>query len=190
MFLPWVAEELIFERKKMKPILTVFLFVIINSLSAQHSIVLKSGDKIDCVVLSLNNDMWVVYENGKERSIAMKEVSSIFFNEYVPYDGVFIPTGKETTLKVGEFTVKYLMKDRKMIREPKVSIGTQDKGAVVVKVVVDRYGNILSAEPGQSGSTTSNKYLYIKAETAAKTAKFDENLKGPLKTEGTITIVY
>ena len=82
------------------------------------------------------------------------------------------------------------MKDRKMIRNPKVSIGTEDKGVVVVKVVVDRYGHILSAEPGQSGSTTSSKYLYIKAKTAAKTAKFDENLKGPLKTEGTITIVY
>lgn len=174
----------------MKSLLTFGLFLVFTTITAQHSIVLKSGDKIDCVVLSLNNDVWKIYEDGKERTISMKEVSSIFFNEYVPYDGVFIPTGNETTLKVGEFTVKYLMKDRKMIREPKVSIGTQDKGTVVVKVIIDRYGNILSAEPGQSGSTTSNKYLYIKAETAAKTAKFDENLKGPLKTEGTITIVY
>ena len=176
--------------KNMKQLLAFFLITLSFSLSAQHSIVLKSGDKIDCVVLSLNNDVWKVYENGKERLISMKEVTSVFFNEYVPYDGVFIPSGKETTLKVGDFTVKYLMKDRKMIREPKVSIGTQDKGTVVVKVVVDRYGNVLSAEPGQSGSTTSNNYLYIKAQTAAKTAKFDENLKGPLKTEGTITILY
>ena len=174
----------------MKTLYTLLLLGLFTSLSAQHSVVLKSGDKIDCVVLSLNNDVWKVYENGKERMISMKEISSIFFNEYVPYDGVFIPSGKETILKVGDFTVKYLMKDRKMIREPKISIGTQDKGTVVVKVIVDRYGNILSAEPGQSGSTTSNNYLYIKAETAAKTAKFDENLKGPLKTEGTITIVY
>jgi hypothetical protein len=159
-------------------------------LSAQHSIVLKSGDKVECVVLSLNDDVWKVYENGKERAISMKEVSSIFFNEYVPYDGIFVPTGNETTLKVGDFTVKYMMKDRNMIRNPKVSIGTQDKGAVVVKIIIDRYGNVLSADPGQSGSTTSNNYLYIKAKTAAKTAKFDEGLKGPLKTEGTITIVY
>tara|TARA_B110000503_G_C7134277_1_gene408150 strand:+ start:1435 stop:1959 length:525 start_codon:yes stop_codon:yes gene_type:complete len=174
----------------MKTLYSLFFLVLFSSVSAQHSVVLKSGDKIDCVVLSLNNDVWKVYENGEERMISMKEISSVFFNEYVPYDGVFIPSGKETTLKVGDFTVKYLMKDRKMIREPRVSIGTQDKGAVVVKVVVDRYGNVLSAEPGQSGSTTSNNYLYIKAETAAKTAKFDENLKGPLKTEGAITIVY
>jgi hypothetical protein len=174
----------------MKEFYTILLLFLFTSVSAQHSIVLKSGDKIDCVVLALNNDVWKVYQDGEERTISMKEVSSIFFNEYVPYDGVFIPDGNETTIKVGDFTVKYSIKDRKMIREPEVSIGTQDKGSVVVKVIVDRYGNILSAESGQSGSTTSNKYLYIKAETAAKTAKFDENLKGPLKTEGTITIVY
>ena len=100
----------------MKLLLTCTLFLVFSAISAQHSIVLKSGDKIDCVVLSLNNDVWKIYEDGKERTVSMKEVSSIFFNEYVPYDGVFIPTGNETTLKVGEFTVKYLMKDRKMIR--------------------------------------------------------------------------
>jgi len=174
----------------MKTLYTLLFIGLSLSLAAQHSIVLKSGDKIDCVVLSLNDDVWQVYENGKERMISMKEVSSIFFNEYVPYDGVFVPSGNETTLKVGDFTVKYSVKDRKMTRNPKVSIGTQDKGVVVVKVIVDRYGNILSAEPGQSGSTTSSNYLHIKAKTAAKTAKFDESLKGPLKTEGTITIVY
>ncbi len=177
-------------KKKMKIFCTLLALTLFTTVSAQHSVILKSGDKIDCVVLSLNNDVWKVYYNGKERLISMKEISSVFFNEYVPYDGVFIPSGNETTLKVGDFTVKYLLKDRKMIREPKVSIGTQDKGTVVVKVIVDRYGNVLSAVPGQSGSTTSKNYLYIKAETAAKTVKFDESLKGPLKTEGTITIIY
>lgn len=169
--------------------LSILLALGVNIYS-QHTLVLKSGDKIDCVVLSLNNDVWKIYEDGKERSINMKEVSSVFFNEYVPYNGVFIPSGKETVLTVDGFTVKYQIKDRKMIREPRVSIGTEDKGTVVVKIVVDRYGNVLSAESGESGSTTSNKYLYIKAEAAAKSAKFDDNLKGPLKTEGTITIVY
>ena len=157
---------------------------------AQHSLVLKSGDKIDCVVLSLNEDVWKIYQDGKERYVQMKEVSSVFFNEYVPYDGVFIPDGKETVLKVDGFTVRYQIKDRKMIKNPKVSIGSEDKGTVVVKVIVDRYGHVLSAEPGQSGSTTSSKYLYVKAQAAAKSAKFDQHLKGPLKTEGTITIVY
>lgn len=174
----------------MKKIFLALLSIVSFGLSAQHSLVLKSGEKIDCVILSLNNDVWNIFVDGQEKKVQMKEVSSVFFNEYVPYDGVFVPNSKETTIQVDGFTVKYQMKDRTMVQNPKVSIGTEDKGTVVVKIIIDRYGNILSAEPGQSGSTTSNKYLYTKAQTAAKTAKFDENLKGPLKTEGTITIVY
>lgn len=161
----------------------------LNSL-AQHSMVLKSGEKIEGVVLSLNNDVWEIYTEGKDRKVEMKEVASVFFDEYVPYDGVLIPEGEEKEFEVNGFTVKYQIKDRVMERKPEVSIGSEDKGTIVVKVIVDRYGNILSAEPGQSGTTTSNSYLNTKAMKAAKTAKFDENLKGPLKTEGLITIIY
>lgn len=174
----------------MKKIFTCALLFVSVAVSAQHSLVLKNGDKIDCVVLSLNEDQWSYFHEGEEKMIHMKEVSSVFFDEYVPYDGVFVPDAKEKVLEVNGFTVKYQIKDRTMIREPKVSIGSEDKGTVVVKITVDRYGNIRSAEPGASGSTTSNKYLHTKAMTAAKTAMFDENLKGPLITEGTITIVY
>lgn len=174
----------------MKFLFLALITTLTFTVNAQHSLVLKSGDKIDCVVLSLNNDVWKVYTDGKEKQISMKEVTSVFFNEYVPYDGVHIPTGEEKSFVVDGFTVKYQIKDREIVRKPKVSLGTNDKGTVVVKVIVDRYGNILSAEPGQSGSTTSNNYLYIKAKTAAKSAMFDEAPKGPLKTEGTITIVY
>lgn len=157
---------------------------------AQHTIVLKSGKKVDGVVLSLNNDVWNVYTDGKEQQIQMKDVSSIFFKEYVPYDGVYTPDAEERVITADGFTVKYQIKGRTIERPPKVSIGSEDKGAVVVKITVDRYGNVKSAEPGASGSTTSNNYLYVKAKTAAKSAKFSEDLKGPLLTEGTITIVY
>lgn len=159
-------------------------------LKAQHTMVLNSGDKLDGVVLSLNNDEWVIFIDGQERKVPMKEVASVFFKEYVPYDGVFIPSSQEIVTESDGFTVKYQIKDRKMIRKPKVSIGTEDHGTVVVKITVDRYGNIRSVEPGAPGTTTSSKYLYTKAQTAVKTAKFDENLKGPLMTEGTVTIVY
>lgn len=174
----------------MRTLLAVILLVAFQWLNAQHTMVLKSGDKIDCVVLALNNDVWEIFVDGNQKNISMKEVTSVFFSEYVPYDGVLIPDGKEEVLNIDGFTVKYQIEGRKLVRNPKVSIGTEDKGTVVVRIVVDRYGNILSTEPGYSGSTTSNKYLYTKAQTAAKTAKFDEDLKGPLKTEGTITIVY
>ncbi len=83
----------------MKYPLLVLLLISCQFLSAQHSLVLKSGDKINCVVLALNNDVWEIFVDGKEKSVDMKEVSSVFFNEYVPYDGLLIPDGKEETFQ-------------------------------------------------------------------------------------------
>ncbi len=170
----------------------IFLIALLFGLSAQaqHTVVLKSGDKVEGVVMSLNHDEWEVVVNNKIQKIPMKEVSSIFFKEHVPYDGAFIAEGEEKVLQVDGFTVKYQIKGREMIRNPKISIGTEDKGTVVVKISVDRYGNIEKAVPGAPGSTTSSNYLYTKAKAAALSARFDKNLKGPLSTEGTLTIVY
>jgi len=177
-------------KKTMKNSLTLILLFCSICINAQHTVVLNSGEKIECIVLALDEDVWDVVYEGNERKIHMKDVSSVFFKEYIAYDGKLIPGGNEKSIVVNGFTVKYKIKDRIFDREPKVSIGSQDKGTVVVDIIVDRYGNVLSAEAGAPGTNTSNNYLYVKAETAAKSAKFDENLKGPLKTEGTITIIY
>lgn len=174
----------------MKGVITLLFSLLCLGAFAQHTVVLAGGQKVEGVVLSIEHDVLTLAKDGNEEKIQMKKVSSIFFKEYVPYDGAFIKEGEEKTLQVDGFTVKYQIKDRKIVRLPKVSIGTEDKGAVVVKITVDRYGNIRSAEPGMPGSTTSNQYLYTKAKTAAQSAQFDENLKGPLMTEGTITIIY
>jgi hypothetical protein len=175
----------------MKSILisSIFLLVSLNA-SSQHTVVLNSGEKINGVVLELKHDVWTVVVDGKEKTVPMKEVSSIFFKEYVPYDGVYIPDSEEKTLEVDGFTVKYQLKNRTIVENPTLSIGTEDHGTVVVSITVDKYGNVRSAEPGASGSTTSSKYLYAKAQRAAKSTKFNEYLKGPLSTEGTITIIY
>ncbi|MEQ8909582.1 MAG: hypothetical protein RIC95_10350 [Vicingaceae bacterium] len=174
----------------MKYSLLASLCFLAFSLKSQHTLVLNSGDKVDGVVIELQNDVWTMIVEGKEQQIQMKEVSSVFFKEYVPYDGTYIPDTKEEVLEVDGFTVKYQLKDRKLVKNPTLSIGTEDHGTVVVKIKVDRFGNVRSAEPGASGSTTSSNYLYVKAQRAAKSAKFNENLKGPLTTEGTLTIVY
>ena len=158
--------------------------------TAQHTMVLQSGDKIECVVLGLENDVWTIYIDGKEKKVDMKSVSSVFFKEYVPYDGKLNDNTEEKTLQADGFTVKYKVKGRTLVQKPKVSLGTEDKGVVVVKITIDRYGHVRSAEAGAPGSTTSSAYLYAKAATAAKSAKFNENLKGPVTTEGTITIIY
>lgn len=171
---------------------SILLIFILSAfiIKAQHTLVLNSGDKLEGVVIELQNDVWTMVVGGKEKKVQMKEVSSVFFKEYVPYDGTFIPESKEEVLEVDGFTVKYQMKDRKMTQNPTISLGSDDHGTVVVSIKIDRFGNVRSAEAGAPGSTTSSNYLYVKAERAAKTAKFEENLKGPLSTEGTITIVY
>ena len=142
------------------------------------------------MVIGLENDVWTVYKDGKERKVDMKSVASVFFKEYIPYDGKLTDDAQEKTIQADGFTVKYKVKGRTIVEKPRVSLGTEDKGVVVVKITVDRCGNIRSAEPGAPGSTTTSAYLYAKAATAAKSAKFDENMTGPLITEGTITIIY
>ncbi|MBL4709680.1 MAG: hypothetical protein JKY48_14705, partial [Flavobacteriales bacterium] len=61
----------------MKTLLYAILFLSVQALAAQHTVVLKSGTKLECVVLSLNNDIWKVYFEGGEKLIKMQEVSSI-----------------------------------------------------------------------------------------------------------------
>lgn len=169
--------------------LSVF-FIQFSIVFSQHTLVLKGGEKVSGVVIELKDDVLSMVVDRKMKTYEMIDVSTIFFNEHVPYDGALLDDTEEITFKVEQFTVKYAVKDRTIIRTPKVSIGTQDKGTIVVDVVVDRYGNIRNVKAGANGTTTSNEYLHIKAETAAKSAKFDENLTGPIETKGTITIVY
>ena len=77
----------------------------------------------------------------------MREVSSIFFDEFVAYDGRLLDSEPEISVKSGEYIVRYRLKDRKMTRIPKITCGTLDKGTVVVDIEVDRYGNVMKATP-------------------------------------------
>ena len=77
-----------------------------------------------------------------------------------------------------------------MIKAPVITNATEKHGRVVVKIEVDNYGHVLKAEPGYVGTTTTDKYLNVKAMKAAKDAVFDTYMKGPITTEGLIIIEY
>lgn len=172
----------------------IFLFFILSgciiNVYSQHTVVLKSGEKLNGVVVGIQYDTLSIAINYEITKVDMRKVSSIFFNEFVPYDGEFIEDTPEHSVKSGDYTIKYKIKERIMVVIPKISIGTEDKGTVVVLITVDRNGNVISAEPGGIGSNTSNQYLYTKAKLAAQEARFDKSPTGPLKTKGTITITY
>lgn len=120
----------------------------------------------------------------------LKDVNSIFFNEYVPYDGSFDADEEIKEIKAGDYLVKYQVKNRTITTPPKLSNATQNKGVVAVDVVVDKYGIVRSVKSGAAGSTTSSDYLYIKAEFAVKGIRFNEDKTGPLQTKGVVFIQY
>jgi len=62
--------------------------------------------------------------------------------------------------------------DRGVIYEPKIQDNSQKTGKVVVKVCVDKQGNVTEANFTQRGSTTTDKYLIDLAEKGAFKYRF------------------
>lgn len=66
----------------------------------------------------------------------------------------------------------------------------EEEGKVVVKIWVDRNGNVIRAQAGVNGSTVTNGTLLQRAKQAAMTAKFTPNPDARETQEGTITYVF
>jgi outer membrane biosynthesis protein TonB len=66
----------------------------------------------------------------------------------------------------------YRLGSRSANYRPKPTYDCEDEGRVVVKVSVDRSGNVISAEPGVGGSTTSSTCLLERAKQAALKTKW------------------
>ena len=77
-----------------------------------------------------------------------------------------------------------------MTREPKIDNLTMEKGIVVVEITINKYGNVVKAEPGIEGSTTTSNYLLTKAKQAAESVMFDTSPKMPQSQTGSITITF
>jgi hypothetical protein len=174
-----------------KAILIIVFSVFLNLFAqAQHHVILKNGKKIECVVTGLNNDTLEIYVNMQLHKISLIEVSSIFFDQKVEYDGKLLNETPEQSIKSGDYNIRYKIRGRKMIKAPVLSNATEKHGRVVVRIEVDKYGNVLKAETGYIGSTTTDNYLLVKAMKAAQDAKFDIYMQGPITTEGLIIIEY
>ncbi|HAW18754.1 MAG TPA: hypothetical protein DCX14_01095 [Flavobacteriales bacterium] len=175
-----------------KVLIGAAMLLISSSVMAQHSVVLKTGDKIEGVVMELMDDELTIYVNRQPKKIMLRDTSSIFFDEYVPYDGSLKSETPIRKIKSadGGYMVEYQILDRNMIQAPRLSNATEKRGTVVVEVIVNRSGTVLKVKSGVTGSTTSDEYLLTKAEYACKGIKFNEYMKAPLETKGLITIHY
>ncbi|CAN5315276.1 hypothetical protein BH10BAC1_BH10BAC1_14430 [soil metagenome] len=100
--------------------------------------------------------------------------------------------GNDNMDKLGEQTNKedFFLENRQLISKPENILNDTEEGKVVVEIVVDESGKVISALPGQRGSTTTNRVLYDRATKAAYSAKFNPSTKGIKEQRGTYTFVF
>ncbi len=70
---------------------------------------------------------------------------------------------------------------------PKPEYNVREQGTVVVRIWVDKEGNVIKAEAGAKGTTTTSVELFKRAVNAAKKAKFSPNSNALEEQKGTIT---
>lgn len=163
----------------MKKILIMAFCLIAGAAFAQHTLILKSGEKMNGNLKSFNDNKAIFEFKGNELKFDAAEISSIVFDDRPAAD---IPTGLKG--------VGYVLNGRKMTKTPVYENLTMKKGIVVVSVTVDKYGSVMKASPGVEGTNTTDKYLLDLSKNAAQGAKFDNCPKCPLQMEGTITFTF
>jgi len=77
-----------------------------------------------------------------------------------------------------------------MLQKPNIEDKSQDEGSVVIKITVDKNGNVTYAENILKKSTTTNAGLIKKATDAAYKIKFSKDTKGYIQQTGTITFKF
>lgn len=167
---------------------------------AQHTIVMKSGEKVNGVVASVK-DGYVNYTyRNNPKTVSIKEVSAIYFEDQAGTPSTSTSSAStasaaprekgERNVTYQSFNIRYKVADRTILKPPVVTNLTEQKGTVVINITVDKYGHVVKAVPGGEGSTTNSEYLYTKAKQAAESAQFDSNPTSPLEAKGYMIIQF
>ncbi|HNR47937.1 MAG TPA: hypothetical protein PKN14_01680 [Bacteroidia bacterium] len=169
-----------------KIILSGIFFLGVMQLSAQHTLILKSGEKMNGTLQQVVDNKVSFKFKGNVMSFPLNEVSSITFS-----DASHEMKLQDSEIKNAEVRgVKYEMAGRTLTKQPKIENLTMEKGIVVVEISIDKYGHVTKATPGAEGTTTTSNYLLTKAKQAAESVLFDNCPKCPLESKGTITIPF
>lgn len=86
--------------------------------------------------------------------------------------------------------IDWSLSGRSVIALPQPNKGIQSAGKVVVEIIVDREGNVISALPGAKGSTTMDSRLLEAAKKAAIKAKFNVSTSAAERQKGTVTYIF
>lgn len=83
--------------------------------------------------------------------------------------------------------IGFNLNGRNPMHLPKPEFNVLEEGTVVVEITVDQNGKVISANPGEKGTTVANKTLWAAAKKAALESKFNSKSDAPVKQVGTIT---
>jgi hypothetical protein len=97
--------------------------------------------------------------------------------------------GGSNPLGTGGPGIGFSLSGRSMTKRPTIEDKSQKTGKVVVKIKVDKNGNVVSATATHMGSTTEDSYLYNLAEKAAFQTKFNASAD-MIEQFGTMTFTF
>lgn len=170
-------------------LILLFSFFAFPSFS-QHTLIFNDGEKIRGEMQFMNGETVKFFHSGRAEEFVISTIRTIhFFDEKAEKQESAEHLRK--TFKNGFNKVSYQMEGRTMTKFPKIQLGSRETGVVVVDVIIDKYGNVKSADPGATGTKTSNDtYLFTKAKTACQGAKFNSDPVAPLSTRGKIWVEF
>ncbi|MDZ4666894.1 MAG: hypothetical protein SGJ00_03315 [bacterium] len=94
------------------------------------------------------------------------------------------------TGETGPDGVSFELSGRKIKQLPNIEDNSKSIGKVVVRIIVNRNGEVIKAVPGQVGSTTTEPSLLTKAKEGSMKTKFSSRDDGPDEQYGTMTFVF
>lgn len=94
------------------------------------------------------------------------------------------------TGETGPDGISFDLAGRKVKQLPNIEDNSKSVGKVIVRITVNREGNVIKAVPGQVGSTTTETALLNKAKEGALKTKFSSRDDGPDEQFGTMTIIF
>ncbi|WP_036156397.1 cell envelope integrity protein TolA [Maribacter forsetii] len=90
----------------------------------------------------------------------------------------------------GSGTGGYGLNGRSLVNKGKVQQECNESGRVVVKIIVDRNGKVISAEPGVRGTTNNNPCLLEPAKKTAFMHKWNLDGNAPSKQVGFVVVNF
>lgn len=163
-----------------------FIAILLTLLSlngiSQHIITTKNGERLNGELQRIENNTVTFFHKGSTVTFQLGQIKSIDF------EGEAGTSNTQSTS--GQKGVSFIMPGRKIVKQPKVDNLTMEKGIVVIAITINKYGDVIKADPGVEGTTTTSQYLLTKGKQAAESAKFDGGTTMPLEQKGTITVTF